>query len=382
VILEAVRLRTEHPTAALAAKAGGITPRELTQRLVRAAQRGLDGSVPKPAPPGFVVKGTTTLYKPDGSTVLQWVRNTDEPSLEDIAAAMRTAFDGFKGFGRPIARPAHARADLCTLTPIGDLHVGMYAWEGDSGTNWDLKIAEAVIGEAVDQTVLSSEKSGLGIVLFGGDYFHADNKNNETSKSRNPLDVDGRYDKVIEVGTRLAVRIIDRHLAHHDKVLARALKGNHDEHSSVALAWFLKAYYRNEPRVTIDVDASLFFWHRFGEVMIGSTHGHETKLAKLPQVMAVRRAADWGATKFRFCHGFHLHHADKLGFEDGGCISEVHQTITPQDTWNFGRGFLSGQSLSSITYHKNAGEVGRKRTVIMDNVVLPANDNIKKQKAA
>ena len=141
-------------------------------------------------------------------------------------------------------------------------------------------------------------------------------------------------------------------------------------------SWFLKAWYRNEPRVTIDVDASLFFWHRFGKVMLGSTHGHECKIKDLPQVMAVRRAKDWGETSFRYCHGFHLHHTERFALEANGCISEVHQTIIPQDSWHFGKGFLSGQSLSAITYHRNAGEVGRKRTVIMDNVVLPANDNV------
>jgi hypothetical protein len=155
----------------------------------------------------------------------------------------------------------------------------------------------SVIGDAVDQTVLNSPQSGLALVVFGGDYFHADNKNNQTARSHNALDVDGRYDKVIGVGTRLAVRIVDRHLRHHEHVIVRALKGNHDEHSSVALAWFLKAWYRNEPRVTVDVDASLFFWHRFHDVMLGSTHGHECKIKDLPQVMAVRCAADWGATE-------------------------------------------------------------------------------------
>jgi hypothetical protein len=70
----------------------------------------------------------------------------------------------------------------------------------------------SVIGDAVDQTVLNSPQSGLALVVFGGDYFHADNKNNQTARSHNALDVDGRYDKVIGVGTRLAVRIVDRHL--------------------------------------------------------------------------------------------------------------------------------------------------------------------------
>lgn len=380
---EAVALRGAHSTLMAAARAGGLPENTLRNRLARAAARGLDGTVGGGVvAPGRVITGTSTLYDSEGSKVLEWVKTGTERTAVDIAGLMTEAFAGFKGFAKPVPAPKDHADDLCTLTPIGDLHVGMYAWKGDSGANWDLSIGESVIGDAVDQTVLNSPRSGLALVVFGGDYFHADNKNNQTARSGNVLDVDGRYDKVIEVGTRLAVRIVDRHLRHHDRLIVRVLRGNHDEHSSVALAWFLKAWYRNEPRVTVDVDASLFFWHRFGQVQFGFTHGHECKINRLPHVMAVRRAQDWGATKFRYCHGFHLHHSEKFAMEDHGCISEVHQAIIPQDSWHFGKGFLSGQSLSSITYHRNAGETSRKRTVIMDNVVLPANDNIPKRMAA
>jgi hypothetical protein len=153
----------------------------------------------------------------------------------------------------------------------------------------------------------------------------------------------------------MAVNIIDLSLAKHQRVLVRVLKGNHDEHSSVALAYFLLAWYRNEPRVKIDVDPSLFFFHRFGEVLLGFTHGHETKIQQLAQVMAEVRAVDWGLTKFRYCHGFHLHNTQKYSWEGGGCVSEVHQTPIPKDGWHFGRGYLSGRSMQSITYHAHCG---------------------------
>ncbi|ASV83166.1 hypothetical protein CES85_3944 [Ochrobactrum quorumnocens] len=51
----------------------------------------------------------------------------------------------------------------------------------------------------------------------------------------------------------------------------RILPGNHDEDASVAVAYFLLAWYRNEPRVVVDVDLSLFFRFRFG-LPIGSSN--------------------------------------------------------------------------------------------------------------
>ena len=132
-------------------------------------------------------------------------------------------------------------------------------------------------------------------------------------------------------------------LRRHEHVTLRILPGNHDEHSAVAIAYFLLAWYRNEPRVTVDVDPSLFFWFRFGAVLLGATHGHTVKIAQMPSIMAHRRASDWGETKFRYCHGFHLHHSAKTATEGDGVICEVHQAPIPQDAWHFGAGFLSGR---------------------------------------
>jgi hypothetical protein len=102
--------------------------------------------------------------------------------------------------------------------------------------------------------------------------------------------------------------------------------------------------------------------------MLGATHGHQSSnhIAKMPGIMAHRRAVDWGATKFRYVHGFHLHHSAKIATEGNGVICEVHQAPIPQDAWHFASGFLSGRSMQGITYHRNFGEIGRVRTAILD----------------
>lgn len=171
---------------------------------------------------------------------------------------------------------------------------------------------------------------------------------------------------------RLVVRTIDANLRRHGHVTVRILPGNHDEHAAVAVAYFLLAWYRNEPRVTVDVDPSMFWWFRFGNVMLGATHGHTVKLKDMASIMAHRRAEDWGATRFRYVHGFHIHHSSKIASEGNGVIAESHQTPTPQDAWHFASGFLSGRSLQSMTYHHQFGEVSRVRVAMMD----AANDNV------
>ena len=266
----------------------------------------------------------------------------------------------------PIPAPTVAAGDLLTLLPLADWHIGAHAWGRETGVDWDLKIAEEVIGRAVENVVERSPASGLGVVLGGGDLMHADNQDNRTARSGNQLDVDGRYPKVFDVASRLTVRTVDAMLRRHDRVLVRILKGNHDEHCAVAIAHFLYALYRNEPRVAVDLDPSLFWYARFGRVMLAATNGYETKLQDLPGVMAARRAEDWGLTRFRYAHGFHIHHKKLFGFEAGAVVAESHQAPVAQDAWHHGAGFLSGRSIQTITYHRAYGEVSRAREAILD----------------
>lgn len=349
----------------------GLSRGGLQQRLRTAAQKGLDGSVPEPARSGQSIGATSTLYKFDNDPsgkVLQWVKASDESNALDVAESVKEAFVGYKPCAKAAPAPKAASDDLLCFLPANDWHIGMFSWSGETGTNWDLKIAEKTIGEALDNLISYSPSCGTCVVLGGGDLLHADNQENRTAKSGNVLDVDGRYPKVLMTACRLMVRGIDSSLRKHGKVIVRILKGNHDEHAAVAIAYFLSAWYRNEPRVLVDLDQSLFFWHRFGKVMLGATHGHSVKLKDMASIMAHRRAEDWGATAYRYVHGFHIHHSSKIATEGAGVISESHQAPIPQDAWHYGAGFLSGRSLQSITYHKDFGEVSRNRIAILDAV--------------
>jgi len=327
---------------------------------------------PEPGEPfqireGHVVKGVSAFVDPDGNIRGQWIK-TREGILDPLAVAdrLKEAFEGYKPAAKPKRPPARPAESLLTVVPCADWHIGMFAWQKEASENWDLKIAEEKIGDGIADTVARSPSCAVAVMLGGGDLLHSDNKTNRTNASGAPLDVDGRWPKLLETACRLKVRAIDAALERHDRVEVRELPGNHDEHSAVAVAYFLKAWYRNEPRVMVDTDPSLFWWRRFGKVMLGATHGHTVKIGQMPQIMAHRRAEDWGQTRFRYIHGFHLHHLAKTMSEGGGCITEIHQAPIPQDAWHFGSGFLSGRSMQSITYHHDLGEVSRVRVAILD----------------
>lgn len=249
---------------------------EVSGRFVTQAKApGARGEVPA----GHVVKGVSQLLDAEGRVTQQWVKTREGRDPLDVAEAIKAAFVGYRTRHKVIPAPAAASADLMTLLPLADWHIGAHSWGRETGIDWDLRIAEEVIGRAVENVVERSPASGLGVVLGGGDLMHADGQDNRTAKSGNQLDVEGRYDEVFEVAARMTVRIVDAMLRRHERVLVRILKGNHDHHCSVAIAHHLKAWYRNEPRVEVDIGPGLFWYHRFGKLMLASIHGHETKSA-------------------------------------------------------------------------------------------------------
>lgn len=391
----AVDALATHGTQIAAAAALKMSRQGFQNRLQRAAERGIMGY--EPVLPGFAaksissrapdgawvkqtkapgevfelpawhsVKGVSALVDSEDRVIQKWVKTQAEPQAIDIAETLKKAFENYAPAAAPTPPPSVVAEDLLTLYPLADLHLGMFSWGAETGTNWDLKIAEKVLGDTMESVVAGSPRSGTAVVLGGGDLIHSDNQENRTARSGNQLDVDGRYQKIVMAASRLVVRKVDACLAHHARVIVRILKGNHDEHSSIAVAYFLLAWYRNEPRVEVDVDPSLFWWHKFGTVLLGATHGHEAKAKDMPAIMAHRRAVDWGATKHRHAHTFHLHHTAKIRDTISGVVVEVHESPAPQDAWHWGCGYLSGRSMQSITYDARFGELARYHQVILD----------------
>lgn len=364
--LQAVSLLAEHGSERAAAKASGIPRSTLQDRLRRAAERGLDGSVPKALPPGQVVKGVSTLYRLNESggweERLQWVRTKDDRALEDLTSALRELFDSYKGKAELVPPPDHTDADLLSVYPIADQHNGLLAWGKETGESYDLKIGAERLRSCMARLVSQSPPSHQAIILNLGDWQHTDDQKNMTPRSGNLLDVDGRYFKVLTTGVQLMMDCIELALQRHETVIVRNLPGNHDPHSSIALTVALSAFYSNNPRVTIDDDPSDFFFHRFGATLIGANHGHKMRAPEMAMSMAVRRREDWGATKFHWFLFGHIHHETAKEVGDVRC--ESFQTLAAKDAHASSSGYNSGQSLTSVTLHRDNGEIGRHRVNI------------------
>jgi hypothetical protein len=364
--LEFIDALEKHGSNRKAALALGINVRTLEKSLQTLKRRAaMQGHSPEhdmihTVPEGFTVKGVSTYYDNEGKPRGQWVKSTTdgearEQMLRDFAASLA---EGIVGLAPLTPPPTHSIDDLLCVYPMGDPHFGMYAWAQDAGDDFDLEIAERLTKGAIDQLVSSAPNAATAILLNLGDMFHADTQANTTTKGTR-VDVDGRRPKVQQVGLMAIVHAIQRLLEKHAIVIYRGNKGNHDEETSYALSLMLSCWFRNEPRVIIDLSPAVMWYYRFGKVLLASTHGDTIKGGDMISVMAADKPEDWGATKFRHCLVGHVHHHDSKEYRGG--IVEYFNTLAARDAWHQGQGYRAGRDMRLIVYHREHGEVARNR---------------------
>ena len=346
-----------------AAKRLGISPRRI-QSIIK-LMRDTGHEVPKSPhdlsshyrPNQAQIYGTSTLLDAEGNVKQQWVKEkATAPSPEEMAKVFRLALEDMPRVPA-IKPPARTTEGLMCVYPMGDPHIGMYSWADETGEDFDLNIAQRNLTNAVAHLVGCCPPSERALIVNVGDFFHADNMENRTMRSGNVLDVDTRWAKVLRVGVNAMRACIEYALRKHQSVHVINEIGNHDDHSSQMLTLALSMFYEDNPRVTFDESPGRFHYYRFGKNLIGVTHGDNTKLEALGQIMATDRHTDWGATEFRYWYTGHIHHRRML--EMPGCVAESFRTLAARDAWHSGKGYRSGRDMCAIVLDADAGEVQR-----------------------
>lgn len=354
-----------HGSVAAAAAALGWEAQRLRSTLTElkraAARRGHapEHSMTATVPDGYHVKGVSTLYGADGNVRQQWVKSKrdEEHRLELLFDAVKHLADGWDHVAAPTPAPATLDDDLLCVYPMGDPHLGMFSWAAETGQDFDLKIAESNLVRAVDHLVALAPPAKHALLINLGDFFHADSPENRTARSGHALDVDTRWPKVLQAGVRTMHRLIDRALEKHEHVTVINEIGNHDDNSAIMLALCLAAWYRDEPRVTIDTSPAKFHWYRFGDNLIGVTHGDTVKASALPGIMACDQAKAWGETTHRHWYCGHVHHDSVKEFP--GVKVETMRTLAPRDAWHNAAGYRSERDMKLDVWHRTDGLTNR-----------------------
>ena len=305
-------------------------------------------------PDGFYVDGVSTFK--DG----QWVKaKADKQRQFEILVERIEAAHKLVPQYKPVLPSKHADDDLLTLLTVTDFHLGMYAYEAETGDDWDVTIARNVFLDSVQEMIAASPKAGTGVFCQLGDFLHWDGILSVTPSSHHILDADTRYSKLVDLAMCVMTEAVKMMLKRFGKVIIVSAEGNHDIAGSIWLRKHLKHIFANEKRLSVVDNDFPYYAILHGETMLAFHHGHKMKLPQLHKLFASepRFREMWGQANYTYIHTGHYHHEKVI--EDGGAIAEQHPTLAGRDAYAARGGWVSKRGAKVITYDKIDGEVSR-----------------------
>lgn len=326
----------------------------------KAARQGYapGSDMTRTAPDGFHVKGVSTYYNKDGKPTGQWVKtNIDQArQLELLREAVEAMRDEITP-EQPMPAPRHTLEKLLNCYVITDYHLGAKAWGEETGADWDTDIAENLLVSWFGAAIAQAPDARVGVFAQLGDFMHWDGLEAVTPTSRNILDADTRFQRLVRVAVRVIRRIVAMLLQKHDQVHLLMAEGNHDIASSAWLRELFAALYAHEPRIHVVTRPDPYYCIEHGSTSLFFHHGHKRRQDALETVLIAKFREVFGRTRHSYAHTGHLHH--NVVRETNTMQIEQHRTLAAPDSHASRGGWMSGRDAKVISYHADHGEVGR-----------------------
>lgn len=246
---------------------------------------------------------------------------------------------------------------------IYDLHVGKLTWKGETGANYDTKIALNRFKESFLNLAERSLSDGCDelVIPIGNDLINIDTPEGNT-KNGTPQDIDSRWQYMIDKTEGAFIDVIDW-VAENANVHLMYVPGNHDEQYSYFITKYLYAWYRNHSNVTIDKSPTLTKYYENGVNLIAYNHFKDIKPKAMPQHMATSVPEKWARCWYREAHGGHFHtrktkgvSVDTFGGETDGVMYRVLPSLCEEDAWHTRKGYTGNiKAAQALVYDKQKG---------------------------
>lgn len=278
-----------------------------------------------------------------------------EPIIEELRQ-YSPEFDPIKR--KPMADPH------CLIIDPADVHVGKLASFDETGQHYDIDKAVDQVDEGIDGLLSKSFGFNIDKIFFiiGNDVLHIDTPR-RTTTSGTPQDTSGMWHEAFQAAKAMYIRAIEKMLPLAN-VHVIFNPSNHDYMSGYMLAQTIEAYYRLHPNVTFDVSIAHRKYTKYGNNMIGTSHGDGAKLDEIPAITATENPQMWNDCEYRYIFLHHLHHKVYYKFLAGkdrpGITIEYLRTPSPSDSWHHRNGYVGAKkAIEAFIHSKEHGQVAR-----------------------
>lgn len=278
---------------------------------------------------------------------------------------MATATDAIEAFTKAaaahtptkwaIAKPEKGAKDCLYVLNIQDLHLAKLSWSHETGgADWDIRIAEQVYRDTVDELVakVPADRVEEVLVIIGSDMLQIDN-DQSTTTAGTYVDSDTRLAKVFNVAAKMLTDVIEK-LASRFKVRCIVFGGNHDRVTSFFLGRYVEAWFRVHPNVVIDASPRSRKYYGYGKTLLGFDHGDETSLRDLPLVLMRENQETISRYLYQEVLSGHLH--SEASQDTKGVVVRVSPALCSADRWHASRGYVGSMRRSQgLLYQRENG---------------------------
>ena len=232
---------------------------------------------------------------------------------------------------------------------IFDLHLGKFAWREETNQDYDLKIAIELFNNCINHFIEQTQNINVDrfMLPIGNDFFNSDYSYpyNRTTKGT-PQENDTRWQHIFRKGRQLLIENIQKlsQIAPVDIVM---IPGNHDYEKVFYLGDSLEGWFHNNENITVNNLANPRKYYKYGNILLGLTHGDKEKITDLPLIMANENPQDWAQTQFREFHLGHLHHKQEIKYKSAqeyqGVIIRYMSSLSGTDAWHHSKGYIGGK---------------------------------------
>jgi hypothetical protein len=240
---------------------------------------------------------------------------------------------------------------------IADLHIGKLATAFETGEDYNSQIAVKRAKDGLQGILNKAKGFNIDKVLFvaGNDILHTDNTR-RTTTGGTPQDTDGMwYDNFI-MAKNLYIDLLEKLLSFADVEVVYN-PSNHDLTHGFFLMQLIEAHF-SKSTINFNVDLKHRKAFKYGNNLIGTTHGDGAKIENLPLLLATEFPILWSETKHRYIYSHHVHHKTSKDFI--GVTFETLRSPSGSDSWHHKNGYTGvPKAVEGYIHHKEFGQVAR-----------------------
>lgn len=284
-------------------------------------------------------------------------KDESQKQLEELSKQLIKDLKQFAPVYPEIKRKLGKKEHLLVLDPA-DIHIGKLADSFETGETYNNQIAVKRVKEGVQGILNKAQGFPIDKILFigGNDILHIDTPKNTTTSGTNQ-DTSGMWYSNFLIAKQLYVDILLQLIAVAD-VHFTFNPSNHDMMSGFFLADVIQTYFQNNKNITFDCSIAHRKRYRYGNNLIGTTHGDGAKHADLPLLMAQEFPIEWSKTKHRYVYTHHVHHKSSKDY--AGVTVESLRSPSATDSWHHRKGFQHApQAVEGFIHHYQNGQIAR-----------------------